>query len=493
MPAKKAKATWPRTRPSSPDLPPERGPRPLPRRAPRTPARSPDRRGTPRRVPTPSPPRVIPPGRINIPRGLPIRLPFPLNIPDPTSIIYPPTPQRPADILAPYATLKCTATPYTDPGAGYPADSHFGYRSGLVNAGDCALPLQAWTGAQPLTAVQPPQVTPAGNFTGVILQGKVNGPLGDPTGRVMQAGDRARYAAVWHFSVPEAINIPDPFLHWIPWSGTPLTFEDPNWTRRLPAYPPISPSQRPGRTAEPSGPRREPPQVRRNRRLLRIGFDLYGWGTPERDPTEGPDADDDQDYAGMHPGDWLGLGTPPVGTMPAISIGTGTGITPGRGTKTETQMETVTKRPVPNAGRTRPGAGTRERKFISRSQRVLIGIFTLLDYTSEGADIVNAVFEALPKAVRKRWKCDRNNPFLDTAGQYGISNADCKLQAIWHNYHHLDMDEAIRNIIINQIEDAIYGGIHAKLPKQTGAALDDSFKQLAEALKWLKEEMGLTG
>ena len=132
-------------------------------------------------------------------------------------------------------------------------------------------------------------------------------------------------------------------------------------------------------------------------------------------------------------------------------------------------------KPIPPRLRVPPRPREREKKSMTRSKRILIALFKVLDETSEVADLVDALYEALPQHTRDKWKCNRSTPFLDNAGQYGIDNADCKAKALWHNWHNIDPELAVENIIKNHVYDMVVGGIHAGLPRNTGGALDDAF------------------
>lgn len=106
-----------------------------------------------------------------------------------------------------------------------------------------------------------------------------------------------------------------------------------------------------------------------------------------------------------------------------------------------------------------PRKGEKERKVRSMGAQ----IFRVLDGISEGADVIDAIYEALPDKVKKKWKKKfrpTNTLGLDAAGQYGIANADWKLQAIWHNMDKLDVIEAIKNVVANEVEDKVLGRLH---------------------------------
>jgi hypothetical protein len=85
-------------------------------------------------------------------------------------------------------------------------------------------------------------------------------------------------------------------------------------------------------------------------------------------------------------------------------------------------------------------------------------MFNVLDKLSEAAEVVDSFYQALPKDVRKRW--NRPERPGDQMGQYGAEGADWKLQALYHNWEKVDMNEAIKNVLANQLEDKLYGEAH---------------------------------
>lgn len=137
--------------------------------------------------------------------------------------------------------------------------------------------------------------------------------------------------------------------------------------------------------------------------------------------------------------------------------------------------------------RRKPDRKTRERKV----KGAIYYAFLIADAISEGSEVVGALFEALPKEVQKRWKCDRKAAFIDSAGQYGIDNADCKAKALWHNFHQLDIVEGIRNIIANQLEDKMIGALHKRLPRNMINAAEDGQKAYGEIVGKVLQELKL--
>lgn len=121
-------------------------------------------------------------------------------------------------------------------------------------------------------------------------------------------------------------------------------------------------------------------------------------------------------------------------------------------------------------GRRQPRRRERERKTLPRSAAIRIALLRGLDMISEASELVDALYEALPEATKRRWEgkakwfeydnvgdYSDDRGLLDNAGQYGILGADWKLQALYHNWHKVDLDKAFENIAVNSFEDALYG------------------------------------
>lgn len=86
----------------------------------------------------------------------------------------------------------------------------------------------------------------------------------------------------------------------------------------------------------------------------------------------------------------------------------------------------------------RPGIRTKERKIIVAINGV---VATIVNTITEGDDLIDALWKALPKRFRSKGKV--------TAQQ--------KLADIYKHYGEVDLVDAVYNIIANQIEDAAYG------------------------------------
>lgn len=121
--------------------------------------------------------------------------------------------------------------------------------------------------------------------------------------------------------------------------------------------------------------------------------------------------------------------------------------------------------------RRQPPRREKETKSLSRSAKLGIGLYKALDYASEKAEIVDAIFKALPKDVQRRWSKGRGT-IGENFGQYGTAGADWKLQALWHNWHRVDAEQAVRNILKNFVEDAMIGATQKHLPRNVVKAFE---------------------
>lgn len=118
-------------------------------------------------------------------------------------------------------------------------------------------------------------------------------------------------------------------------------------------------------------------------------------------------------------------------------------------------------RPKPSMTRSQPPKkGEKEKKTRGPVQFGHM-LAKAMDTISEGAEVVDAVYKALPPKLRGAIEADPAHSdkrgWADQFGQYGISGADWKLKAIYDNFDQLDAVEAFKNIIVNEAEDRVYG------------------------------------
>jgi hypothetical protein len=116
---------------------------------------------------------------------------------------------------------------------------------------------------------------------------------------------------------------------------------------------------------------------------------------------------------------------------------------------------------------TPPPKGTKELK--SNAGKYAAKVAGLLDRISEGSEVVDAIYQALPADVRKRWEKDRDlDRQGDAAGQYGLAGADWKIQAVFWNVPQIDVNKALTGILLNELSDKLYGAAHKARGDLTG-------------------------
>ena len=151
-----------------------------------------------------------------------------------------------------------------------------------------------------------------------------------------------------------------------------------------------------------------------------------------------------------------------------------------------------------------------ESKYKSRRRRISLKVLKALDTVSEWAELVDAMYQALPRDVRRKWEAKRLGAHwvrdfktgklkwwvppsipghigarvlnVDQFGQYGIEGAHWKVQALANNWQAMDAKAAVDNIARNLVEDSIHGGIHRVLPKGSGMALNPALGQFGKDL-----------
>ena len=123
----------------------------------------------------------------------------------------------------------------------------------------------------------------------------------------------------------------------------------------------------------------------------------------------------------------------------------------------------------PRVEREPPAKNEKQRKTIVRSARLGMVIYKALDEVSEKAEIVDAFYEALPEDVRRRRPCKDHSGtrrMVDTLGQYGIDQADCKLRVLYDNFHRVDLVAAIKGVVKNYVADQVIGFYQRYTPDQ---------------------------
>lgn len=138
---------------------------------------------------------------------------------------------------------------------------------------------------------------------------------------------------------------------------------------------------------------------------------------------------------------------------------------------------------VPPMKRAPPKYYQKERGKPRGPRQLAAMIMNGLDTVSELSEIIDALYDALPKDVRRRY--DRGGRGLtDQAGQYGIDGADYKIIAIVYNFHRIDTVAAVHNMAKNALEDQLVGGIAKHLPVNVGQ-VNQSPKAISDLIDFL--------
>lgn len=98
-----------------------------------------------------------------------------------------------------------------------------------------------------------------------------------------------------------------------------------------------------------------------------------------------------------------------------------------------------------------PRKGEREKKgtLLKGPAWELAG--AAMNAVTESADFVDAVFGALPQKLRSElWRKNGKHPL----------SYKKKLQALWDYYNQIDIPTAVKNVILNQLQDMIIGKIN---------------------------------
>ena len=134
----------------------------------------------------------------------------------------------------------------------------------------------------------------------------------------------------------------------------------------------------------------------------------------------------------------------------------------------------------------------KERKSKAKSAAAVAALFAALDVVSEAAEVVDAFYEALPQHIKDEAEANAraDGGLIDNAGQYGIDGADWKGQAVWDNWDLVDIDQALKNVVVNEMQDKFLGTIHQNTPANKGSAVDGGMKAANKAFEWAVGSFG---
>lgn len=119
--------------------------------------------------------------------------------------------------------------------------------------------------------------------------------------------------------------------------------------------------------------------------------------------------------------------------------------------------------PHPQTNPKPPRPRTRERKVrLGRSMSVAFrAIKWAINGLTESADVIMALWKAIPKDVRDRFISD----YLDRHGEPPKLPAQALF--VYEHFGDIDLEDALRNLVNNQIEDFIFGWIGSRIAKGT--------------------------
>lgn len=99
-----------------------------------------------------------------------------------------------------------------------------------------------------------------------------------------------------------------------------------------------------------------------------------------------------------------------------------------------------------------PRRDERERKFQDKKDILRVALARWGMAPTEWVDLIDALYAALPKEIRS---LDRNHGTVYR-----------RARAVWENLDRLDVPSAVRNVVLNEIEDRIIGRILGKLNRR---------------------------
>lgn len=106
--------------------------------------------------------------------------------------------------------------------------------------------------------------------------------------------------------------------------------------------------------------------------------------------------------------------------------------------------------------RTLPKPREREVKLKSRIPRALLGLQKVYHEYTEAVDVIDALYEAINATSRKQWE-KKKKAALKELGLKQVINPVDKLGFMYDHLDQINWDQAIKNILKNQIEDAVVG------------------------------------
>lgn len=123
--------------------------------------------------------------------------------------------------------------------------------------------------------------------------------------------------------------------------------------------------------------------------------------------------------------------------------------------------------PKPDDHRSKPpGPGDKERKVIANVRNgSLVG--WLIGTVTESIDFIEAVHKALPKDVRMHWRKDAKGKWRPVKPAVDVMLAD-----LYQHFDKLDLNEALKNVLIEQLQDAAVGKLGKRAQQEAKPFLE---------------------
>lgn len=118
-------------------------------------------------------------------------------------------------------------------------------------------------------------------------------------------------------------------------------------------------------------------------------------------------------------------------------------------------------------------AGVRERKFIlSRSSSTAVKVFWAARAITESIDVIREVHKALPREYQAKRKPLRETKKGERRRKPGPLEWAI---ALWNHWDKVDVEQALINVISNEVEDLVIGGSQRILNQRTRALWGDRY------------------
>lgn len=114
-----------------------------------------------------------------------------------------------------------------------------------------------------------------------------------------------------------------------------------------------------------------------------------------------------------------------------------------------------------------PPERTKERKAKARNKGV---VWRIVGAAGETGDFIRALHDALPPWAK------RSRAWRDKDGKLRRRKADSMLRDLWDHWDELDIEQAIHNVLDNELQDRVIGKINQRVNRATETLLGTGYK-----------------